>query len=68
MTGHGDPLAPGPGGGPRFDPPLRPGELAPIEVEDFRLGTSGTHQCRRMADVLPHYWALRASEKLSEDV
>ena len=50
----------------RFDPPLRPGELAPIEVEDFRLGTSGVHQCRRMADVLPHYWALRASEKLTE--
>ncbi|MCB9661213.1 MAG: ATP-dependent Clp protease ATP-binding subunit [Sandaracinaceae bacterium] len=51
----------------RFDPPLRPGELAPIEIEDFRLGTSGTHQCRRLADVLPHYWALRASERLPED-
>ena len=51
----------------RFDPPLRPGELAPIEVEDFLLGTSGTHQCRRLGDVLPHYWALRASEKPTED-
>ncbi|MCA9533409.1 MAG: ATP-dependent Clp protease ATP-binding subunit [Myxococcales bacterium] len=51
----------------RFDPPLRPGELSPMEVEDFRLGTSGSHQCRRLADVLPHYWSLRASERLPED-
>jgi ATP-dependent Clp protease ATP-binding subunit ClpA/ATP-dependent Clp protease ATP-binding subunit ClpC len=51
----------------RFDPPLRPGELATIDVEDFRLGTSGTHQCRRLAEVLPHYWALRASERFPEE-
>jgi ATP-dependent Clp protease ATP-binding subunit ClpC len=47
----------------RFEPPLREGALAPVEIEDFLLGTSLTLQVRAFQQALPRLWQLRMSRE-----
>jgi len=49
----------------RFDPPERPGESVPIEVEDYALGHVEAGRGRRMTDLLPRLWWLRLSRRSS---
>ncbi|MCA9712227.1 MAG: hypothetical protein KDK70_40700, partial [Myxococcales bacterium] len=42
----------------RFDPPP-PGELSPLEVEDYPLAHALQTRARSLADVLPSLWLLR---------
>ena len=43
----------------QFDPPLRPGESAPLEVVDYALGYAGAQRVKSLDLGLPRLWLLR---------
>jgi ATP-dependent Clp protease ATP-binding subunit ClpC len=47
----------------RFDPPHKKGQLAPLELEDYVVGTSLSLRCRTLADALAPIWLLRLSRE-----
>ena len=51
----------------RFDPPRRPGALAPLELEDYALGYATTIHGRALADALPLLWLLKMSRTLPSE-
>ncbi len=49
-----------------FDPP-HPGELSPLEVEDYSLAHALRTRARALADVLPSLWLLRVGRRALQE-
>jgi ATP-dependent Clp protease ATP-binding subunit ClpC len=47
----------------RFDPPVREGASAPVEIEDYVMGYFAEISARTLADALTHVWLLRSSRR-----
>ncbi|MCY1078093.1 AAA family ATPase [Archangium lansingense] len=49
----------------RFEPPVRPGAVSVLELDDYLLTHSGSHRVRSPAEALPALWRLRMSERVT---